>query len=110
MTAYTNRFLALANLVRNLYTQYDKEPTDVLRQQLVQLKRRIRMLRNVQVVVAVSFFVDVLCTIFLYLGWPVVGMYVFVGALLLMLLSLGMFVYEAYVSLSALEIQLKELN
>jgi hypothetical protein len=109
MAAYTNRFLALATLIRNLYGQYQQNPSPTLAIQLQNLKFRVVLLRNVQIVVAISFFLDVLTTLFLFLGWISTAMVGFFAALLLMLISLGMFVFEAWVSLDALEIHVKDL-
>ncbi len=48
MLAYTNRFLALATLIRNLHSKYKQglEEGDLVRAQIHNLKRRIWLFRS----------------------------------------------------------------
>ncbi|TMI88679.1 MAG: DUF2721 domain-containing protein, partial [Bacteroidetes bacterium] len=49
LLAYTNRFLALANLVRKLHEQYKRgEENKIILQQIHSLRRRIRLVRYMQ--------------------------------------------------------------
>jgi len=61
MLAYTNRFLALANLIRRLHDEYVHEQSGLLRRQITNLHVRIRMIRNMQAFGVLSFLLCVVC-------------------------------------------------
>ena len=57
LLAYTNRFLAIANLIRKLHDEYiSGKKNKVLLQQLHNLKRRINYIRSMQALGCFSFF------------------------------------------------------
>ena len=49
MLAYTNRFVVIANLIRELYAQHTKEPSEITFEQLANLRKRMRIIRNMQI-------------------------------------------------------------
>jgi hypothetical protein len=49
MLAYTNRFLAYANVIRNLHGAYKKDPNQVLMAQIVNLRKRLYLTRSMQI-------------------------------------------------------------
>ncbi|MEW5800132.1 MAG: DUF2721 domain-containing protein [Bacteroidota bacterium] len=55
LLAYTNRFLALAALTRELYAQYVKTNDEILKEQLISLQRRIWIIKNTQSFGVASF-------------------------------------------------------
>jgi hypothetical protein len=110
LLAYTNRFLALAALMRELYARYKSQPDPKIKGQLANLRYRIQIIRNMQVLGVASFFGSVLCMIVLFLGLLVLGKWVFVGSLILLLFSLGLSLRELQVSIDALSLQLHDLD
>jgi hypothetical protein len=56
LLAYTNRFLALAALIRELYARYRAQPDPTLLGQLTNLRYRIVLIRNMQACGVASFF------------------------------------------------------
>ena len=48
LLAYTNRFLTLANLMRDLYARYRADPDPRIKGQLLNLRYRIGIIRNMQ--------------------------------------------------------------
>ena len=67
MLAYTNRFLALASLIRNLHSNY-KNHTDkegVLKQ-IKNLRLRLKLIRQMQLFGVLSLFLCVLSMFFVY--------------------------------------------
>ena len=48
LLAYTNRFLALANLIRNLHAKYMSEKDLKIKAQISNLKKRVILIRNMQ--------------------------------------------------------------
>jgi hypothetical protein len=59
MLAYTNRFLALATLIRNLHTKYKQvhEEKEVIKAQIKNLRTRLNLVKSMQACGIVSFVV-----------------------------------------------------
>lgn len=112
MLAYTNRFLALATLIRNLHTKYKQEPEErkVIFEQIRNLKRRLILTKQMQAFGIFSFFLCVLCMLFVYFGYEFWGFATFGLSLLSLLISLGLSLDEIYISTRALEIELKDME
>src|SRR5258706_8094494 len=89
LLAYTNRFLALAALMRELYARYRTEPDSKIKGQLANLRYRIIIIRNMQACGVASFFFCVLCMVALFAGQITLGQWIFGLSLALLLLSLG---------------------
>ncbi|MCL1141924.1 DUF2721 domain-containing protein [Shewanella gaetbuli] len=106
LLAYTNRFFALAALIRQL-SEAGKPVND---QQIKNLKQRINIIRRMQEAGVSSFAFCVLCMIFLYTGFNQTGSIIFGISLLLLLYSLILSVIEIRISVDALNIHLKELT
>jgi hypothetical protein len=56
LLAYTNRFLTLAALMRELYARYKATPDPRIKGQLANLRYRIGIIRNMQAFGVASFF------------------------------------------------------
>jgi hypothetical protein len=110
LLAYTNRFLAIAALIRHMYAQYKSNPDPVLLPQIENLKRRVRLIRDMQFLGVMSLFMCVLCMFLLFRGNVLLGKYVFAGALLLLMGSLALSIREIQISIRALQIQLGDLE
>jgi hypothetical protein len=111
MLAYTNRFLALATLIRNLNRQY-KEGTsdlDLIRQQVKNLLRRLTLIKQMQASGIASFFFCVLSMLLVYFQHPVWAFSIFGLSLFLLLVSLILSLDEIFISTRALEIELKDM-
>lgn len=106
LLAYTNRFFALAALIRQL-SQTD-EPVN--EGQIQNLKKRINIIKRMQEAGVSSFAFCVLCMIFIYTGFNHVGSIIFGISLLLLLYSLILSVIEIRISVDALNIHLQELS
>lgn len=111
LLAYTNRFLAIANLVRKLHDDYmnnrDKEAA------LIQIKHfriRLRYIRYMQGAGVLSFLLCVVCMYSIYEGWMGIAKYVFAASLLTLLFSLFCSLIEIFLSLQALEVILKNVE
>jgi Na+/melibiose symporter-like transporter len=66
MLAFTQRFLALASLVRQLNEQYRQTKQAKLEKQIHNLRQRIYLIRNTQFLAVSSFFCCVLCMALLF--------------------------------------------
>jgi hypothetical protein len=110
LLAYTNRFLTLASLMRELYARYKAQPDPRIKGQLANLRYRIVIIRNMQVFGVGSFFFCVLCMFALFSGEIVLGQWIFGAALILLLISLGLSLREIQVSIDALTLQIADLD
>lgn len=110
LLAYTNRFLALANLIRGLHRQYKQHPDTVIIGQLKNLRRRVIMIRNMQAFGIMSLLLCVVCMFLLFSGEILLGKYIFGFSLILLIVSLSISVVEIQISVKALNIQLSDLE
>ncbi|WP_207420968.1 DUF2721 domain-containing protein [Desertivirga brevis] len=110
LLAYTNRFLALAGLVRNLKSQYKESLNPNLLGQISNLRTRILQIRNMQACAILSFFMCVLTMWLLYNGEQLIAKYIFGTSLLLLMISLFISLREIQISVRALEIELSDLE
>lgn len=106
MLAYTNRFLAYAQVIRNLTAQHDQNPTPVTRKQIENLRKRLYLSRSMQVFGVGSLFLCVVCTLLVYIGMQTAAVWTFGVALLLLIVSLGISIQEMRISVRALEYHL----
>ena len=110
LLAYTNRFLALAALIRDLHARNRTQPNPQIRDQLKSLRYRIILIRNMQICGVASFFFCVLCMFVLFAGQIMVGKLIFGASLILLLLSLGLSLREVQVSIDAVNLQIQDLD
>ena len=110
MLAYTNRFLTIANLIRELYTKYQENPSEVIYGQLVNLRRRMRIIRNMQVFGALSFLLSVMSLLFMLIEQNNLAQWSFGLSVILLMISLTLLIVELQISVNALNIQLKDFK
>ncbi len=111
LLAYTNRFLTLAGVIRNLHTNCSAEkPKPSVKGQIKNLRKRVHIIKYMQGVGAVSFFCCVLSMLFIYLQKVVVGEVIFAISLVLLLVSLFLSIWEIKISVDALEMHLEDME
>lgn len=110
LLAYTNRFLALANLMRDLDGRHRARPDPKILGQITNLKYRLIIIRNMQVFGVASFALSVVCMILVFLGQSAVATWIFAASLLLLLVSLILSLREIQVSIDALTLQVSDLG
>ncbi len=109
LLAYTNRFLAIANLIRGLKKQYEHEHDSNLLEQIINLQKRIILIRNMQAAGIASIMCCMLCMFELYLGYQLSAKFLFGISLILMMISLFLSFRETMISVHALNLELKQL-
>lgn len=109
LLAYTNRFLGLASLIRELHAKYVARPDRVIWRQIANLRRRVLLIRNMQVAGAASLLLCVLCMFLLFGGLPTAAQYTFGASLVLMMLSLALSIQEIRISVQALHLELSDM-
>jgi hypothetical protein len=111
MLAYTNRFLALSNLVRTLYAEYLKsEQQSIISGQIKNLRYRLRLIKNMQTLGVVSFLCCILCMYFIYLDNNTGAGILFALSLIFFLWSLVLSLIEIQLSTKAIELQLGNME
>lgn len=110
LLAYTNRFLSYAQIVRNLYAEYKKNKDNVLIGQIKNLRKRLNLIRWMQILGVISLFLSMLSMLFLYIDWLFFGTYTFAIGLLSMIASLAISVWEIQISVVALNLHLKGME
>ena len=110
LLAYTNRFLAYAQLIRNLKDQHLQNPTRVTKGQIDNLRRRLHLTRTMQFLGVTSLFLCVITMFLIYIGFFNAAAWIFGIALLCLIFSLGVSIYEIHISVGALELHLKDME
>ena len=107
LLAYTNRYLALANLIRKLHDEYMRgEKNHLLLSQIRILRQRINLVRYMQGLGVFSFLCCVVTMYGVYQQWSVLTEYFFAISLLSLLASLIISLIEISKSTKALELEL----
>ena len=111
MLAYTNRFLAMASLIRSLY---DKYQTDTRQKNIVHqiqnLRHRIRLIRSMQAFGVVSFMFCVVCMFCIFKSWNAAAYVTFALSIVSFLVSLVLSLIEIFLSTRALEVALSDME
>ncbi|MFK7953496.1 MAG: DUF2721 domain-containing protein [Ekhidna sp.] len=110
LLAYTNRFLAIATLIRQLHKSYLNNPESVLEGQLKNLRKRLSLIRAMQLFGVLSLFLCVLAMSFIYLEVDSTGGVLFGISLLSLLVSLFISLREIQLSTKALDIELSDME
>lgn len=110
LLAYTNRFLTLATIIRNLYDRYHSVPNENLLAQIGNLRYRIYLIRNMQIFGVLSLLFCVISMFALFAGWIVGGQWTFALALILMMMSMAVSLRELQISVGALDLLLADME
>ncbi len=110
LVAYTSRFLAINSRIRNLYERYQEKSDEVIIEQIVTLKKRVLLIRNMQACGVGGLFLCVFCMLVLFAGWTTIGKLLFTGSLLLFLASLAISLVEIFLSVDAINIELHDFE
>jgi hypothetical protein len=110
LLAYTNRFLAIASLVRNLHRQYDESHNETIILQITSLRKRLGMIRYMQAFGVLSLLAAIVCMFLLYVGFQSIADYTFGVSLLLLMISLTFSILEIMVSINALNLVLQDID
>lgn len=110
LLAYTNRFLAYAQIVRNLYADFQKNKDILLINQIKNLRKRLYLIRAMQIFGVASLFLSMASMLFLYFNLDTLGGIAFALGLILMILSLSVSLWEIQISIKALDLHLKNME
>lgn len=111
MLAFTNRFLAIATLIRGLHKNYLKEPdSQLIVEQIHNLRKRLTLIKNMQLFGVFSFLLCVVCMYLLFRGYTIAANWVFVGSMGSLLVALGISLIEIQISTRALNLELSDME
>ncbi|MFV0391811.1 MAG: DUF2721 domain-containing protein [Paludibacteraceae bacterium] len=110
LLAFTNRFLAYTSLVRSLKDKYLQDKSSVTKAQIENLKKRLKLTRQMQLYGTASLLLCVVTMFLIYIGWQNTAVVVFAVALLLLILSLTLSVWEINISSKSIKIHLSDME
>lgn len=110
LLAYTNRFVVLTNVIRQLSGREGASSEVVIRRQIDNLRTRIQVIRRMQAFGVLSFVLCTLSMFSLLLQWYVAGQLLFANSLILLVISLLFSFYEVHISTEAINIELHKFN
>jgi hypothetical protein len=110
LLAYTNRFLTIAQIIRNLKKNYDDNHNKSILLEIKNLNLRLTLIRYMQLFGVMCLFLSVFAMLLLYVNQENLGIYFFGASLLCLLISLGISFWEISISVNALRVHLKDLS
>ncbi len=111
MLAFTNRFLAIASLIRGLHKKFLEAPDEkIIIEQIHNLRRRLTLIKNMQLFGVFSFLLCIICMYLLFRGHTAPANWVFVGSMLALLVSLILSLIEIQISTKALNLELADME
>jgi hypothetical protein len=110
LLAYTNRFLVLAQLIRQLKHMEDEEDYLLIARQLKILRKRLVLTKRMQATGVLSFFVCTVSMFALFLDWQMFGVISFGASLILLSLSLLYSLWEIVMSTNAINLELEDFE
>jgi Protein of unknown function (DUF2721) len=112
LLAYTNRFVVLTNVIRQLSnSSVESAASQVLvRRQMENLRLRIQVIRRMQAFGVLSFVLCTLSMFALLMQWSITGQLLFANSLILLVISLLFSFYEVNISTEAINIELEKFD
>lgn len=112
MLVYSNRFLALSNLIRSLHDRYGKEESsrqNIIRQ-IKNLRTRLTMIRFMQILAVTSFLFCVVCMFLIFTNRQSVAHWLFAVSMCSLMGSMVLSLLEIQISTKALEHELSDME
>ena len=110
MLAYTNRFLAVSHLIRSLKDKYVEDGAEKHILQIRNLRRRVLLIRNMQMMGAISLFLCILSMFFIFENNVSMAKYIFSGGMMALILSITLSLREIHLSVIALNLEMKDIE
>lgn len=110
LLAYTNRFLVLAQLIRQLHGAERRQVQALVKRQILNLRQRIGLIRRMQALGVSSFIFCTLSMFALFVQLQGLAHGFFGLSLLLLTASLLVSLYEITISTQAIELELEDLD
>jgi hypothetical protein len=108
--AFTNRFHAVAQIIRQFIAEYQKEPDHGKLLQIKTFEARLKYIKYTQVFAVLSFLSCVISMLAILIGADYAAKAVFLASLFLITISLLLALLEVLTSITALNIELKKIE
>ena len=108
--AYTNKFLALAGLIRQLIEQYERKNDSNVLKQINNFQICLRLIKYTQVFGVLSFLFCVISMFLIFVKWIIPAEIVFGLSLITIFISLLLSLQEIFISIGALNIELNRIQ
>lgn len=110
LLAHTNRFLTYSSVVRQLHSAYQAKPGDLILYQLINLRKRLYLIRGMQISGIMSLLLCVTSMFFIYIHQQIIAEVLFGIGMICLIISLSMSIQEIRISTKALDLQLSDLE
>jgi hypothetical protein len=106
MLAYTNRFLAISNLIRTLSETYNEKPDSHIIRQIQLLRKRCLLIKAIQMLCILALLLSIVSMLLILHSGPHASRIAFRISLVLMVASLVFAVIETALSTNALNLSI----
>jgi len=110
MLAYNARYLAIANLIRQLYKQFEATEAAPIKKQIDMLRKRLEIIKNMQASAIISFLLAAVTMFLVYVELSIWANIIFGISLVFLMVSLILSLIEVQLSTKALGIQLRNME
>jgi hypothetical protein len=110
MLAYTNRFLALAALIRQHIALYKEKKEDGILKQIHNFETRLKIIKYTQIFGVGSFLFCVVSMFLIFIQLIILAEIVFGISLILLFVSLLFSLQELFLSIGALNVEMDEIR
>ena len=112
MSVYANRFHTLSTLIRKIHDEYvwEKHIPPEWEKQLINLNRRVKLLKYTITVASFGFLFNMLTVFTLYLNRMFEARIIFGSCCLAMIISIIFFIIEIQISTKALKLHLSDVQ
>jgi hypothetical protein len=110
MLAYTNRFLALASLIRQHIQLYEEKKEENTLKQIQNFKIRLKVIKYTQIFGVISFSLCVISMFLIFVSKIIPAEIVFALSLVSLFISLLLSLQEILLSIGALNIEMNRLR
>ena len=110
MMAHTNRFLALANLIRSQISLYESTKDEKLLPQIKNFKIRLKVIKNSQIAAILSFLLCVISMFCIFISQILIAKVAFGLSLVFLFVSLLLSLNELLLSVGALNVEMERIE
>ena len=110
MMAHTNRFLALANLIRSQISLYENTKDEKLLPQIKNFKIRLKVIKNSQISAILSFLLCVISMFCIFISQILIAKVAFGLSLVFLFVSLLLSLRELLLSVGALNVEMERMQ
>ena len=109
MLAYTNRFVVLTNVIRQL-SDRDLDDTRIIERQIDNLRLRLSIIKAMQTCGVAAFLLFAIAMLLIFISQKTAGEWIFGASLLLLAGSLVLSLWEVNISTRAINIELEKID